>query len=449
MQRGMLTEELVFAASTLLALHCHVPVWSTSLTLSICALTAFCVAWRRALLFPCLLMVSLARFDHNTCWHSIVCATLFILLEDVGWPTWVLFGVTRRLLGLAGLSFPTELSPLPYMACLTGLVKGPLFRQALGDAERHVISCLLAALLHHVGLWPTADVSLAALPVLALLGLGWTLAYQEASSLRHFTLLTALFVALTFVAARLLAGHWMLEWALNRLHAFRVIGSWSVVLLLLGLLLIVWAVHDHNLSASPLGFSHRKLFHALIVVIFSHAVLLSPATMWMPALKLASMAAFCVLFLVELARSFSGDNALAQTLNSWYGRWIDERDGALIATTHIQLLLGCAVPVLISQGSVPVAVCGLVSIGVGDSMAAVVGSNFGRTRWSQTNRRTIEGSAAMALSMTVAFAMLAPELSWLSSLRVSVCVALMEAVTHTRDNLLLPIFAASLLVTPH
>ncbi len=45
---------------------------------------------------------------------------------------------------------------------------------------------------------------------------------------------------------------------------------------------------------------------------------------------------------------------------------------------------------------------GWLSVGVGDSLAAIVGSNWGRTRWSRNSSRTVEGSLACLCSMVFA-----------------------------------------------
>lgn len=438
-------EGLIFIASSVLSTNTLPLSWINLAMQSF--VVALCVVLRRsALIFPSLVMVCLTRRvgDVANGAPAFICALILVMHEAWGrGGAWILALVASLLLLLL---FPEVVwwwyIPLAYMLAMEHFTWWPPFLHALDVAERHVCSCLLTALICHVGVWPSDDFSLPSFLVLGLIALGFFLGTHGGKwRWLPFVGIAAVFAGASFVCARLMAGHWMFAWAVQRVLLYREVAVWVAVVLASGLAAIIWLVQDRK---DALGFADRKLFHALIVVVFAQAMLRNPATLWIPALTLASFAAFCLLYLVELVRAFSD---MGTTINAWYGRWIDDRDSkALVATTHIQLLLGCAVPIWISGGSVAAAVCGVATIGVGDSMAAVVGSRWGSHRWSATNSRTIEGTVAMALSTTAAFIMLAQgQMSVWTSVRVSICVALMEAHTHSRDNLLLPLFAVSLL----
>jgi hypothetical protein len=59
--------------------------------------------------------------------------------------------------------------------------------------------------------------------------------------------------------------------------------------------------------------------------------------------------------------------------------FLDDKDSGNVITTHIQLLLGCAIPVWLSYRSINLflPLVGIISVGVGDAVAAVYGSMFG------------------------------------------------------------------------
>ncbi len=86
----------------------------------------------------------------------------------------------------------------------------------------------------------------------------------------------------------------------------------------------------------------------------------------------------------------------------------------------------------------------MLSVGVGDSAASVIGSRFGRLRFPDSSK-TVEGAAASALAQLAflwllsAAGALDPSLAAWSGLWPPVCaVALLEAVTSQVDNLVLP-----------
>ena len=76
--------------------------------------------------------------------------------------------------------------------------------------------------------------------------------------------------------------------------------------------------------------------------------------------------------------------------------------------------MGCAIPVWIVVASLSsqsshldkvllVSVhFGWITVGIGDSMAAVIGSNFGKLRWLQNCSKSVLGSLSSGASMIIA-----------------------------------------------
>lgn len=50
------------------------------------------------------------------------------------------------------------------------------------------------------------------------------------------------------------------------------------------------------------------------------------------------------------------------------------------------------------------AISGVLVLGIGDAAASVIGTLFGRQRWSKTNRKTLEGSLGAVLTVLLAAA---------------------------------------------
>lgn len=211
-------------------------------------------------------------------------------------------------------------------------------------------------------------------------------------------------------------------------------------------------------------------------------------------LSLSYAVATALLVVVEALRLSKRVLTIGQTLDSFYGVFVDAREqdsrvrvgstsntgsNQVLILTPIYLLIGCAVPhwlywmmawqtPLDGPGSgkeeeepdmAPLlAFAGILSVGVGDAAAAAVGSTFGRYRWPGSRSRTLEGSAALFCGMLGAFFVLA---SWMHPRTLNavqdqlmdgrlfgslVYICLLEAYTTQIDNLVLPVFMSTLIV---
>ncbi|KAG8468723.1 hypothetical protein KFE25_013806 [Diacronema lutheri] len=203
----------------------------------------------------------------------------------------------------------------------------------------------------------------------------------------------------------------------------------------------------------------RKLYHALAVLLFLPAMLVE-----LQLMRLAFAVAIALLLALEYVRVARAP-PLARPLSAFLRRYTDARDAGPLITTHIYLLLGCALPVLatpsaapsIGQTAQPAVVlppmAGILALGVGDSMASYVGVRFGRTRWPGT-AKTVEGTAAAVGAIVVgagalcaASAAVAPARgdrgddasAALGVLGATIATCVLEAVTDQIDNLFLPL----------
>jgi dolichol kinase len=169
---------------------------------------------------------------------------------------------------------------------------------------------------------------------------------------------------------------------------------------------------------------------------------------------------------------------VAPLLDAFMARFADERDSGPVYTTHAALLLGMAVPMWLAHAAESaeatssgartsdsggahavsgawflVAASGMSCLGLGDSAASCVGVLAGRCRPFSGSKKTLEGTAAGACAMLLGW--LAAS-RWLMPLHhgfgpwVSIGVvvatlgaALLEAVTHQLDNLVVPVFYAA------
>ncbi|PKI64616.1 hypothetical protein CRG98_015048 [Punica granatum] len=81
---------------------------------------------------------------------------------------------------------------------------------------------------------------------------------------------------------------------------------------------------------------------------------------------------------------------LGQPVHQFMNAFTDHRDSDLLIISHFSLLLGCALPIWMSSGynDRPLApFAGILSLGIGDTMASMVGHKYGVLRWSKTGSK--------------------------------------------------------------
>jgi len=186
----------------------------------------------------------------------------------------------------------------------------------------------------------------------------------------------------------------------------------------------------------------RKWFHLIAVLLFG------PITWQFPQLMSLSYAiATCALIVLETLRND------APLLQSFYSTFLDDnkdhRDDVIIS--HIFLIVGCAAPLWINQvvftrNHVLLTEFGIICVGVGDAMGAIVGKSIGKHHWGM-NCRTIEGSIAMWSSMIVIgmFACMSMQ-EYFILFAATTFTTILEAFTVQLDNLVLPLSGSTIIL---
>ena len=84
-----------------------------------------------------------------------------------------------------------------------------------------------------------------------------------------------------------------------------------------------------------------------------------------------------------------------RSLQALFCKFIDSRDNEKVIVTHIYLLVGVGFPVLVSNfiQNDAVALSGIVSLGIGDTFASLIGFYFGKMKIPYRHK-TIEGTLA-------------------------------------------------------
>lgn len=159
---------------------------------------------------------------------------------------------------------------------------------------------------------------------------------------------------------------------------------------------------------------------------------------------------------VEIIRVLRID-PLGSSIQKMFDTFLDEKDQGPLVVSHVYLLLGCAIPFLLypgrdysKDGVTLTLLTGVTTLGVGDTVAAVFGSRFGRTRWP-SSKKTVEGTLAAILAQLVfclCFAPATADLVFAGKLAVLLLLtSCLEATTEQNDNLAVPLFAMPLFVS--
>ncbi|KAG4168009.1 hypothetical protein ERO13_A13G232250v2 [Gossypium hirsutum] len=127
----------------------------------------------------------------------------------------------------------------------------------------------------------------------------------------------------------------------------------------------------------------------------------------------------------------------------------DHRDSDILIVSHFSLLLGCALPIWMSSGFndrplIPFA--GILSLGIGDTMASMVGHKYGVLRWSKTGSGIVSVLAACSvlLPLLASTGYILTQ-NWFPLLIAVTTSGLLEAYTAQLDNAFIPLVFYSLL----
>lgn len=182
----------------------------------------------------------------------------------------------------------------------------------------------------------------------------------------------------------------------------------------------------------------RKVFHLAICVVF-----VSGYNQDLNFTQFAAGGIVVVMIVLETIRAsrlkFIGDQ-LENICKALRGKW----DNKYLTLSHLYLLVGVFLPLwLLPQNSNKLALsAGLISVGVGDTAAAIIGTFLGKTKLRRTSGKSLEGLLGNI------FSMLLFKIYWIgntgfidefSFIMAAIFTALTEAITKTCDNLILPL----------
>lgn len=242
----------------------------------------------------------------------------------------------------------------------------------------------------------------------------------------------------------------LLNFVFNDIERTAIVGAYVALLASAGLA-VSWQIRKNQKGTTRT----RKIFHILIVLVFVPGLIYQCQFLYV-----ASTIVLAIFIVLETARVIEL-YPVADVLQSSISAFIDEKDAGKVALTPIYLLVGCAAPLWIHNSPCDLTgsttsellplISGILSIGIGDTFASIIGSKIGRNKW-QNGIKSVEGTLASILAQAAfTFA-----LSFLGYLPLTIRLAaisgvaiisngLIEALTDQVDNLVLPIVTYNIL----
>ncbi|VDN50655.1 unnamed protein product [Dracunculus medinensis] len=175
---------------------------------------------------------------------------------------------------------------------------------------------------------------------------------------------------------------------------------------------------------------HRKFFHLTVSLICVTGIKYDFQLTWLSAWIVLN-----IFIITELIRS-KDIRPLSVFLNNWLLIFLDEQDSVYLILTPIYLILDP--PELYHFA-------GVLTVGIGDSMASIVGTIMGYHYWPDS-RKTIEGSIAFILSQFVfsllfGFILVSSSIDIIKILFISVLCGILEGLIKRGDNIIVPFIA--------
>lgn len=267
-----------------------------------------------------------------------------------------------------------------------------------------------------------------------------TKAYSENDWIRTIILLfswTGTFIGLTLYQLDPVLGKnsivWIYEYATATDARIQILSIWLV-----SLILLIPTIFNYKIALSP-NF-RRKIWHFIVLGLIVYPFHIDPEFVKV------SLAGSLILFLTVEQIRYLKLYPFGALLDQNLRLFADHRDDkGPIIISYIYLFIGISLPILFDSSIV-----GVVVLGVGDSLASIVGSNFGSINWGRS-QKTVEGTMTFVLA-TFAVCSFLKVIGWYfldksyhGLLLTCTLSGILEGNSDLNDNILIPGFMSVVL----
>lgn len=185
------------------------------------------------------------------------------------------------------------------------------------------------------------------------------------------------------------------------------IATYCVAILAIGMITVL------RLTSVVEVDTRRKVFHGMMVAMLLPTTFIDPTFV-----SLALIIILTVFLILDLLRA-SQLPPLSKPLAYFLTPYVDGRDlRGPVVVSHMFLLIGCAIPLWLSlagsqfSGTSPwenwevqtrdvSLIAGIICVGMGDAAASLIGRRYGRHKWPWAGGKSLEGSIAFAVAVTI------------------------------------------------
>lgn len=262
-----------------------------------------------------------------------------------------------------------------------------------------------------------------------------------ARSLVVLTAWAAVFISSALYQLEPVLGANAIEWLYVYISSsntrVRILGVW-----LLSLLLLIPSIFNYKIALSPN--SRRKIWHFLVLILVAYPLHVDPEFV-----KLSLSGSLVLFLIVEMVRylKLAPFGTLLDSHLREFADWRDDKGPIIIS--YIYLFIGITLPILFDNS-----VVGLVVLGVGDSLASIVGSKWGEINWAHSDK-TVEGTLTFIVStfvMSSFFKLIGwffADKSYYALLLTCTLSGLLEGNSDMNDNIMIPGFMLVIMAALH
>lgn len=241
------------------------------------------------------------------------------------------------------------------------------------------------------------------------------------------------------------AVNWLINYVTKDEDRVYILTVWAAITAVV-IPIAFWFAHHFPLN------TRRKFWHALVVVVlcFTPKILFDQVEF-----TLISLLGTIIVFVIIEALRYNKISFLGEFLHDTLQKFQDAKDiEGPLNLSYIYLLAGATIPIvydyLTNKEKVSIIrYSGLIALGVGDSLASIIGKRFGTIKWKGGDK-TVQGTVAFIISVFGCFFGInyllkqkenyIPVGNW-ENLFVTVLLAgLLEGTSDINDNYLIPIF---------
>ncbi|CUM67949.1 uncharacterized protein PRCAT00005662001 [Priceomyces carsonii] len=327
---------------------------------------------------------------------------------------------------------------------------------SLNNAEIHLISCAISCLLLN-----TSDPTKFNLPLIIFQKLiisstiGLLAAYPSflyykktesklASSATVLIFSAVVYFSTNYQLAKVInnenAVRWLYSYIFKNDYKTKVVISWIVSLTAV-IPLVFYRSDVFTLN------TRRKIWHFVLLT------MILPPLSTDPQFSLICLLGTVVLLsVVEIVR-YNKFTFCGRYLHDKLTKFQDFKDlKGPLNLSYIYLVIGTSIPTIfdycLNENVSIKAYLGLISLGLGDSVASIIGKRFGKLKW-RGSKNTIEGTVAFCIASLIGIKVIdyffipAKSTKWESILISILLAGVLEGVSSLNDNFLIPLYVLS------